>query len=360
TRDLLILGNIMRTYSDEPPSDRSVEDLLREYENLPSTDTVGRAALVNSAAVLAHRVGSLSKALDVSQRAVGAMRCIGSVIGVNYCMLHLGLVQLHCGQRREAESTLREAASLAEENFGADSGLKALAEVHLALALHARGEIAEVVELLGRSLPQVEVVDGWAGIYAEAYEVAVLNALARGDGTAAAQWLERMAATASRRGLATLTECATALRVRTTIVQLQLSQELRDESSSARRTMSTAEQSLKWQRGAWRAAPHKWRSHHIGGLALVQGAIARGETAEALNLLDDLDESAQAGARLRHLRALAALRAVAQLQAGEAEMSISSLMPHLNACVQEDDTQLLRDLGPVLLPLLQNALNWSR
>jgi LuxR family maltose regulon positive regulatory protein len=35
-------------------------------------------------------------------------------------------------------------------------------------------------------------------------------------------------------------------------------------------------------------------------------------------------------------------------------------MPHLDACVQEDDTQLLADLGPVLLPLLQNALNWSR
>jgi hypothetical protein len=62
----------------------------------------------------------------------------------------------------------------------------------------------------------------------------------------------------------------------------------------------------------------------------------------------------------RHPIRLAALRTVAQLQAGDAEQSISSLMPHIDACVQEGDMQLLTDLGPVLLPVLQNAWNWSR
>ena len=70
------------------------------------------------------------------------------MLGINYCLLHLGLTQLHLGERREAEATFREAAAMAEENFGADSGLKAISDVHLALALHARGEVAATAERL--------------------------------------------------------------------------------------------------------------------------------------------------------------------------------------------------------------------
>ena len=81
---------------------------------------------------------------------------------------------------------------MAEENFGADSGLKAISDVHLALALHARGEVAATAERLLPALPQLESSDGWLDIYAEGYEVAIANALARGDKAAALELCERM------------------------------------------------------------------------------------------------------------------------------------------------------------------------
>ena len=113
------------------------------------------------------------------------MRRIGSVLGLNYCLIHLGLAQLHLGERREAEATWREAAAMAEENFGADSGLKSIADVHLAVALHARGEVGAAAQLLDGALGHVETTDGWLDLYAEGYEAAIANAVARGDSSRA-------------------------------------------------------------------------------------------------------------------------------------------------------------------------------
>ncbi len=167
---------------------------------LQPADSVGRATLLNATSLVALGIGAMDVAHDVSARSVREMRRIGSVLGVNYCLLHLGLSQLYVGERGEAEATLREATVMAEESFGADSGLKALADCYLAVALHARGDLAASMERFAPALQQIETGDGWPDIFAEVYEIAAANALARGDAQAAHALIDRMQATATRRG----------------------------------------------------------------------------------------------------------------------------------------------------------------
>lgn len=359
-RDLLIIRHLIFLYADRPVGADDLADIYSEYESLPPSEEVARAVLMNSACLLAFRVGDMKQALDACIRAVREMRHIGSVLGLNYCLFHLGLAQLHCGQRREAEATLREAESMAEENFGADSGLKAIAAVHLSLALHARGDVAGAAQRITSSLAQIETEDGWTDLYAEGYEVAIASAIARGDDFAAGSVLKRMAATANRRGLDRLARLAVAYRV-------QMATLLSGETDAAgSENHSEPASALDWREGAWVADPSIWREHQAIGVARILGILAAksSDTADrhavASLILDDLQRSAEAGSRVRNLRMLAALRGAVLMQRREPEQAITAFGSSLEAAVSEDDTQFLVDLGPALQPLLQATWKWHR
>jgi LuxR family transcriptional regulator, maltose regulon positive regulatory protein len=354
-RDRLIVGHLIFLYADRPVGSDDLADVYRQYESLPANEEVARATLLNSACLLAFRVGAMPPALDACTRAVQEMRRIGSVLGVNYCLFHLGLAQLHCGERREAEATLREADSMAEENFGADSGLKAIAAVYLSLALHARGDIAGAAQRLSASLAQIEAADGWLDLYAEGYEVAIANAIARGDDAGTSEVIERMADTARRRGLARLVGLAAAFRAQTAALLMQ-----GVESEGTDASMPRPAAALEWHPGAWRSVPSVWREHQAVGVAHVLEALATNRPDLASPILDDLQSSAEAGGRIRHLRMLAALRGAVLMQLGRPEQAIAAFAPSLDASVSEDDTQFLVDLGPALQPLLQATWKWQR
>jgi LuxR family maltose regulon positive regulatory protein len=335
--DIMIVGHLIGRYADLPVSSGDLASLYCELDALPQNADIAKATLLNTACLVALATGNMPAAHEACSRAVREMRRIGSVLGINYCLLHLGLTQLHLGERREAEATLREAVAMAEENFGADSGLKAISEVHLALALHARGAVAEASDRLLPSLPQLESSDGWLDIYAEGYEVAVVQAMARGDTPAALAFCERMSHTAERRGLVRLERLARALRARLT-------------PSSAR----------EWKPGEWKEKPSVWREHGAFGIVLVIDALQANKPADAQLVLDDLEAAARSGDRRRELLKVAALRAAARLQTGFEDADIQEFLGTLDAAVREDDTQYLIDLGPVLLPLLRRAWSWSR
>lgn len=351
-RDLIMVGAITVGYQGGPVLTGTLERMFREFDTLQPTDSVGRATALNAQSLVALGISAMDVAHDVSARSVREMRRVGSVLGVNYCLLHLGLSQLYVGERGEAEATLREATAMAEESFGADSGLKALADCYLAVALHARGDLAASMERFASALQQIETGDGWPDIFAEVYEIAAANALARGDAKAAHALIDRMQATARRRGLAYLGEIAQALRMRTALLSWPRDPALRERLER--------DEPLQWQPGVWRDEPTVWRQHHAAGVTLVLGALLDGKASSAVAILDDLEAAASKGHRRRHLNMLAALRAAVRLQSGEGDSAIESFMPHLEACVREDDTQFLLDFGPPLLPMMQQAWQWSR
>jgi LuxR family maltose regulon positive regulatory protein len=346
SRDLLVVRNLLGRYADWPVAPEDLEELYRGMDALPASDDVARATLLNTACLVALAIGDMAATLDACRRAVRQMRRLGSVLGVNYCSLHLGLAQLHSGERREAEATLQEAAAMAEENFGVDSGLKAIADVYLSLALHAKGDIAGTAARLENALRQVETADSWLDLYAEGYEVAIANALARGDPRQASDLVDRMVRTATARELPRLERLALAFRAR-----------LEPDASA---TALSTDGPLAWQRGRWREVPSAWREHHATGVAHALAALRRQQPEAALQVIDDLMEAASAGQRRRHLWILATLRAAAVLQQGAVDDPIPEFVRTLEAALREDDTRFLVDLGPVLLPLLQRAWGWSR
>lgn len=356
-RDLLMVGVLISLYADRVVGPDDLQTLLRNYDTLPANDDVGRAVLLNAACLLAFSMGAMSEALDLCRRAVREMRRIGSVLGTNYCLFHLGLAQMHLCERREAEATFREAAAQAEENFGADSGLKGIADVYLSLALHARGDVSAAAELLTASLGQVEAADGWFDLYAEVYDIASANAVARGDQSAATAMIDRMLQTALRRGLVRLERLALARKAE--IAELLLLRTGTTDVVLRPRPIGPGSE-LEWRAGAWRIKPSGWREHHALGVVQVLKTLSAGQPVEALPILDDLEEAAKTGDRRRHLRVIGALRASVILKMGDTEKAVATFTALLDAAVSEDDTQFLIDFGPALLPLLQRAWASSR
>jgi LuxR family maltose regulon positive regulatory protein len=341
-RDLKVVGHLVSHYEDRPVAPDALQRIHDELDELASGDLFARAALLNTACLSGLGLGRMEEARDACQRAVHEMRGLGSVLGLNYCALHLGLTVLHLGLRREAEAMFREALELAEENFGADSGLRALSDVHLAVALVARGELAAAEELFARSLGNVELYDGWLDVYAEGYGAAVAGALAVGDLARASAYAERAAATGVRRRLARLESLAEACRRRV----------------AARRGETGVAEA--WTAGAWRERPFHWREHHALGIASAEAALARGDVAAAQRVLDDLVAAAADGRRVRQGRQAAFLRAIADAANGDRDGAAERLLALVEAAAVEDDTVFLVESGPVAVPLLQHARQRGR
>jgi LuxR family transcriptional regulator, maltose regulon positive regulatory protein len=344
-RDLHIVGHLLARYEDRPVEDGALKALYFEIDALDPQDAIGRATLLNTSCLIAFALGNIPDAHTACERAVREMRSLGSVLGLNYCALHLGLALFHRGNRREAEAAFREALDLAEENFGVDSGLRAVSDIHLAVALQASGDNAGASELIARSLEHIEAYDGWVDIYADGYRAAINAALSSGDVHQADSLLKRAAATASRRRLLRLHGLIRAHGVR---VQLRAGR------------IKEARTAVDWRSGAWRDASTHWREHHAMGIAAAELELIVGDPAAALAILDDLAASAATGGRVRDARTVAFLISVARFSSGESGEAASALVQLLESALREDDTEFLVESGPLAAPLLRHTRQWTR
>ena len=344
-RDLHVVGHLLARYEDQPVQTGALQTIYREIEALAPEDAIGRATLLNTACLLGFALGDMRAAHEACDRAVREMRSLGSVLGFNYCALHLGLASMHLGHRREAEAMFQEALELAEENFGVDSGLRALADIHLAVALLARGSVAEAADLFARSLEHIEAYDGWLDVYAEGYGAAISMALNTGGLEQAEGFLKRAAATAVRRRLTRLEGLVHAHRAR-----LLVRAGLLDEARAA----------LTWRPGDWREPPDRWREHHANGIAAAELAITDGDPAAAHLILGDLAAAAAAGHRARDARVVEFLTTIAEFGAGARDEAAEALILLLEPALPEDDTEFLVESGPLAVPLLQYARQWTR
>lgn len=342
-RDASIVYHVVAGFCDLPLTPAALASVRRSLEELPGSDGVARAALLNVAAFYAHGLGSAPTALELSGQAIRAMRHVGSVVGLNYCYLQLGMAHLALGQRREAEAVFREASALAEENFGADSGLRACADVLLAVALYARGDIAGARERLDPALRQAETGDGWIGVYFEGYETAAAMALMDGDHRSLDEVLLRMEHTATERGLRRLAALRATLLARIAI--------LRGDFTAAEAALARV--SPPYRLGAWRDDPYWWRVHDEAALAAAMLALAREDLARAELVLDDLVAAATAGGRELPLALAQALQAVLRLRKGDAAGAGRMLLEVVERRMAEDDLQCLARLGAVIAPLLR-------
>jgi len=345
-RDLLVTRHLLGRYQDLPLQAGDLDALDAELAQVDEVeDDLVRAALLNTGCLIGLGLGEMHAARRACERAVAEMRRLGAVLGVNYCTLHLGLATLHLGHRREAEAMFREATELAEENFGIDSGLRAAADVHLAVALVKRGDLESAAQLFNRSLTQVETLDGWLDVYAESYEAAIALALANGDSELAASYLRRATATAERRNLPRLASLSTALRARTLLRSGHLGE--------ARKQLGAHQQQ-------WQNEPFHWRESHLFGVVQAEIAIAAGDTTVACEVLTPLIAAARSQARVRDVRSVRFLNAIALYARGGHDQAVAMVVEDLEPALSEEDSQYLVDFGSVAVPLLHATRQWMR
>jgi LuxR family transcriptional regulator, maltose regulon positive regulatory protein len=346
-RDYTIVRDLWILYIDH--IGRSDESVVIEshIRGLEPSDHLGRGTLYCQLAVAALGWGAVERVEIESRHAIHEMRASGSILGVNYAFMHLALGQLLAGRLRESETLYREALSMAEDNFGADSGLKALCRFFVGYCLYLKGDHDASVPLVESWL---ETTDGWLDVFATTYEVTARLAFARGGLNDAIAILGDANRLTQERGLDRLVKMAAAWRVEfLTLANLH---------ADAKREASVGG---VFEAAKLRGAPDfGWRVRLAATLAIGRLWAATGSTAQALQLVDTARAEFRAGKLLLPACRLDALSIVILKQRGADEEALIRLQDLLDFVVAEGAIGILLEQGRALESLLNTAQRRNR
>ena len=279
-RDMLLVGMMLDIYADRITERSALKALLAVEDGLASSDSTGRSLVYASGAVAALAVGALDDALRNAKLSQRYMREVNCVLGLNYALLHEGQATLFLGHLKEAIAILDEARDMAEDNFGADSGLKAISDILSAAAHYLLDETDS--ENLNAALEYAEHYDGWFEIYAAGYGTAASLAYAQRGLDAAIAVLASGRHAAQARGLDRLTELLNAYEYLFLVKAMDLTKAER----FARRAKLFFISDVKDRR------LENWHRDHLIGLAEGLAALAKRNPQDTHRTADLLKELA--------------------------------------------------------------------
>lgn len=349
-RDFRIVSALRRAYVDDLSPAEWGQSIEAQVDELEPGDFLGRGTLLSVAAVAASGAGDVQRTERLSRRAIQVMRAAGSVLGTNYCFLHLAQSELLQGNLREAEALCREAMVMAEDNFGADSGLKAHSSTFLGYCLYLRGDVEECAHLVDSALTAIEASDGWVDVYAMAYEVSVRRAFVAGGIEAAMTAIARAASTGRDRKLTRLVSLAAAWRVEC----LATAGHVKD----ARREALAAKLS---ELAELRGPPDfTWRMRLAATMAMARLFIASGASGMALTRLAGAREDFRAANLVLPALRVEGLTILGLKQRGLEAQAVTRLESLIEFIVREGASRLVLELGAPLQSLLHHAQRRNR
>jgi LuxR family maltose regulon positive regulatory protein len=236
---------------------------------------------------------------------------------------------------------------MAEDNFGADSGLRALCRFFVGYCLYLKGEQEACVPLIES---WVETTDGWLDVFATAYEVTARLAFARGGLDDAIAILGDANRIAQERRFDRLMKMTAAWRVEfLTLANLH---------ADAKREAGVG--------GVFEAAELRgkpdfdWRARLAATFAIGRLWAATGSTAQALQLVDTARAEFRAAKLVLAARRLDALSIVILRQRGADEEALVRLQDLLDFVVAEGAIGILLEQGRALEGLLNIAQRRNR
>jgi LuxR family maltose regulon positive regulatory protein len=283
-RDALNVGMLLTTYEDDAIDTGFYEECRRRLAQLGVADGLTKGVLECAAAVAALCLGRTDEAEQLARSAMSSMRSVNSLLGLNYCFLHAGLAATYRGDMRTASAYLGQARSMAAENFGADSGLKAVSDLLLCAVGHWQsGGSAIDPNELEAAFRHVREYDGWFEVYAAgldtrfrmawvSQDLSIMDAIiAEADALARARSLRRLHAVADAQRLLRHTVAGDAGSAR------PLAQHLSDI----------------FPLGIWQQRPETWRPYQDVAFALATHWM-KTDLRRALAVAEDLLACTQA------------------------------------------------------------------
>ena len=347
-RDFVIVQSLWQGYVDQLADKECIAAVEAHCRGLDPSDHLGRGTLTCEIAVAALGQGALERAEAESRRAIQEMRASGSILGLNYAFLHLAQSELLGGRLREAETLLREALVMAEDNFGADSGLKALCSSFLGYCLYLKGGDHETSDRLIESLAQT--TDGWVDVFASAYEVAARHAFERGGLSEVMRVLSHANRVAEERRLERLRQMVAAWRVEFLVLDGRQADAKREAAAGG--VLAAAER---------RGPPDfGWRVRLAATLAVGRLWTAAGLTGKALQLVDAARSEFRAAKLLLPARRLDALSILILKLRGAHEEALARLQDLLEFVASEGAIGILLEQGRGLESVLNIAQRRNR
>jgi len=294
-RDALAVGVLIKTYQDNDIDAQYFELFRKTRESLGEADGLVRGVLECAGAVGALALGKFDEAEALARDAMTAMRSVNSMLGLNYCFLHAGLACLYKGKVRTAEAYLAQARDMASENFGADSGLKAMSDTLLSqVAIWRTGNVGDGVAGVEESFQHIFNYDGWFDVYAAALDTRFHMASRLEDAAAMEAVIADGTALSQSRGLKRLGAVVDAQRTLKACI-------LHNHGQAHMTANVLAEQ---YPIGCWRADAAKWRPYQDVAYALCLWSL-QSDAPRARALACDVVECARTlGARPFEARGL--------------------------------------------------------
>jgi LuxR family maltose regulon positive regulatory protein len=323
-RDALAVGVLLKTYEDND-IDHDLYDTFCELQtSLADADGLTRGVLECAGAVAALALGKFEDAEQLARDAMGAMRSVNSMLGLNYCYLHAGVASFYKGELRTASAYLGQAQAMAVENFGADSGLKAVCDILIGgIELCTTGEDKDV-HSQGESFSHVYSYDGWFEVYAAGLDTRFRLAIMKSSAQDVEAILVDGGNLARTRGLKRLAAIVDAYRV---IVAIG-----RGAKDSVRSTVALLGNTFSI--GCWRTDGALWRPYQDVGQALAMWFLVS-DPKQAKRIASDLVECAKIlGAKPFAVRALL-LRALINQQQGLEEEVTTDLRAAVDLSIDE-------------------------
>lgn len=188
---LMVNELLIYTYEDQPHPSPQLRHTLAKYRHHEALLPIEQGIIHCFDVINSLAAGELAQTAAQLDKAFLFMRQSGSVLGLNYCYIHAALLALISADLTLARDNIERALTMAEENFGMDSGLKTLAKL-LAYVLHVwQGQARpDDLPLLRQTLNATLAGDGWVDIYIAGTEAAVMLAYQSGQASQAQDILQ--------------------------------------------------------------------------------------------------------------------------------------------------------------------------
>ena len=348
-RDIVNLKTLLDVYEDRLDSRADLKKLVQIEENFADDDYLAKGIFGCTEASVAMSLGRFDESSIHVRNAMRSMRQADTILGLNYCYLHAAMSNFYRCEFQQAKANAIEASSMARDNFGADSGLKSLADViHGALRYWTDELDVDDEKRFFAALEFSEKNDGWFEIYGIGIEAELGLGLERQDFDAAIRAVDRAERISSARGIDRLEQLAVVYRL--------------DVFTQAGERREAARTATKIERfttvGQWRKSPVTWRTHEASCRVLAVHFASKDRDKSKAYIQDALECNRDIDARFHLVRTLITNSILKSLW-GEREAALQSLFDALSLA-SANGVKKPFELSKAIVPLMWQALSWGR